>query len=74
MDEKNALVVFEGQQIRRIWHNEEWWFSIIDVMGILTETDRTRKYWSDLKTKLVEEGFEVSEKIGQLRCLTEKSR
>ena len=74
MDEKNALVVFEGQQIRRIWHNEEWWFSIIDVMGILTETDRTRKYWSDLKTKLVEEGFEVSEKIGQLRLMAEDSK
>ena len=67
MEKDMALAVFQGQNIRRIWHNEEWWFSVVDVIGILTESERARKYWSDLKTKLIEEGFELSEKIGQLK-------
>ncbi len=69
MEKGNALVVFQGQNIRRVWHNDEWWFSVVDVIGILTESERARKYWSDLKTKLLEEGSEVSEKIGQLKLL-----
>ena len=71
MESNNALVVFEGNKVRRIWFNTEWWFSIVDIVGILTQTERCRKYWSDLKVKLVEEGFEVSEKIGQLKILAE---
>jgi len=51
-----------------VWHQDRWFFSVIDVIAILTESDRARKYWSDLKTKLIEEGYvEVSEKIGQLK-------
>jgi DNA-damage-inducible protein D len=66
--ENLSLTLFEGVTIRKIWHNNEWYFSIIDVIGILTETDRPRKYWSDLKKKLAIEGFkETSEKIGQLK-------
>ncbi|MBN2459165.1 phage antirepressor protein [Candidatus Woesearchaeota archaeon] len=69
MDEKNnkELVVFQDKKIRRIWHNGEWFFSVVDVVEALTESDRARKYWSDLKAKLIDEGFELSEKIGQLR-------
>ena len=72
--ESPALVVFQGNKIRRIWFSEEWWFSVVDVIGVLTETARARKYWSDLKTKLVEEGFEVSEKIGQLKLMAEDGK
>ncbi|MFT4297748.1 MAG: Bro-N domain-containing protein [Candidatus Woesearchaeota archaeon] len=61
------LVVFQNKKIRRIWFNDEWWFSIIDIIGVLTQTDRARKYWSDLKSKLQDEGFQLSEKIGQLK-------
>ncbi len=53
--------------IRRTWFNDEWWFSIIDIVEALTESQRPRKYWNDLKKKLSDEGFEVSEKIGQLK-------
>ena len=74
MEEKKALVVFEGKDIRRIWFNDEWWFSVVDVIGVLTQTDRARKYWSDLKFKLTEEGFEVSEKIGQLKLMAEDGK
>src|SRR3989338_7745281 len=74
MEEKSALVVFQDKQIRRIWFNDEWWFSVVDVIGTLTESDRARKYWSDLKTKLIEEGFEVSAKIGQLKLMAEDGK
>jgi DNA-damage-inducible protein D len=58
----------KGAPVRRVLHNGEWWFSIVDIIGALAGTDRARKYWSDLKRKLIEkEGFsELSEKIGQL--------
>ena len=62
-----SLIVFQGKGIRRTWFNDEWWFSVVDIIGALTESDRARKYWSDLKVKLVEQGFELSEKIGQLK-------
>ncbi|OIO51658.1 MAG: hypothetical protein AUJ11_01590 [Parcubacteria group bacterium CG1_02_44_65] len=63
-----SLAIFEGKRIRKIIHNNEWWFSVIDVVEILTGSDRARKYWNDLKKKLKEEGYnEVSEKIGQLK-------
>ena len=66
--ESNKLIVFEDKSIRRIWHNEEWWFAIVDVASVLTESSRPRKYWSDLKKKLNEEGFiQLSEIIGQLK-------
>ena len=62
------LAVFEGKRIRKILHQGEWWFSIIDVVEVLVGGDRPRKYWSDLKQKLATEGYvEVSEKIGQLK-------
>lgn len=62
------IAVFKGKQVRKIIHNNEWWFSIIDVVEALTGTERPRKYWNDLKKKLIKEGyFEVSEKIGQLK-------
>ncbi len=70
MDKDKALVVFQDKKIRRVWHNGEWWFSIVDIIEALTESERARKYWSDLKVKLAEEGFELSEKIGQLKLLS----
>jgi prophage antirepressor-like protein len=62
------IALFRGKQIRKTLYQKEWWFSVVDVVGILSESDRPRKYWSDLKKKLITEGFsEVSEKIGQLK-------
>src|SRR3989338_6367378 len=69
-DSDKALVVFQGKKIRRTWFNDEWWFSVVDIVGALTESDRARKYWSDLKKKLTEEGFELSAKIGQLKFVS----
>ncbi len=72
--EQKALVAFEGKNIRRIWHNEEWWFSIIDVVGILTDSSIPKRYWSDLKTKLQEEGFEAYDKIVPLKLPAEDGK
>lgn len=62
------IAVFRGKEIRKTIHNDEWWFSIVDVVEALTGSERPRKYWSDLKKKLFEEGYDqLSEKIGQLK-------
>jgi len=65
---ENHIALFKGKTIRKTIYQKEWWFSVIDVIEALTGTDRPRKYWSDLKKKLTNEGYtEVSEKIGQLK-------
>lgn len=66
---KNKIAIFEGSKIRREWDDkkEKWYFSVVDIISVLTKTDRPRKYWADLKRKLKSEGSEVSEKIGQLK-------
>ena len=71
-----AIKLFEEKQVRNIWNEaeEKWYFSIIDVIQILTESDRPRKYWSDLKSKLKKEGSELSEKIGQLKMQAEDGK
>ena len=66
MDEKNKLVVFQDKKIRRIWHNDEWYFSVVDVVAVLTDSSIPKRYWSDLKIKLKEEGFELYDFIVQL--------
>jgi prophage antirepressor-like protein len=67
-EEHNKIVVFQEKQIRRVWHNEEWWFSVIDVVEVLTGSPRPRKYWNALKKKLTEEGFvQLSQFLGQLK-------
>ena len=67
-ENQDKLVVFQDKNIRRTWHNEEWWFSIQDVIEAVTGTNRVRKYWNDLKKKLKDEGFnELSDFIGQLK-------
>jgi hypothetical protein len=66
---QDAIKIFEDKKVRTLWDEEQgkWYFSIIDVIEILTNSDRSRKYWNDLKTKLKKEGSELSEKIGQLK-------
>ena len=68
---KDNIKIFEERKVRTIWdeETEDWYFSIIDVVEVLTDTDRPRKYWNDLKKKLLKEGSELSEKIGQLKIL-----
>ncbi len=66
--ETTKIAVFKGREVRKTIHNNEWWFSITDIIEALTGNERSRKYWNDLKNKLIKEGYsEVSEKIGQLK-------
>ncbi len=76
MKKQDAIKIFEDKKVRTLWdeEQEEWYFSIIDVIEILTNTDRPRKYWSDLKAKLKKEGSELSEKIGQLKMAAEDGK
>ncbi|HUW07896.1 MAG TPA: Bro-N domain-containing protein [Williamwhitmania sp.] len=76
MTKETAIKLFEQKQIRSVWkeEDEQWYFSIIDVIEVLTGTDRPRKYWSDLKAKLQKEGSELSEKIGQLKLAAEDGK
>jgi hypothetical protein len=69
MVKKTKIQLFEEKQVRTIWDEEKetWYISIVDVIEALTGSDRPRKYWSDLKIKLKNEGSELSEKIGQLK-------
>ena len=61
--------LFEGKEIRSAWDSEkeEYYFSVVDIVGALTNSERARKYWNDLKIKLNQEGSQLSEKIGQLK-------
>jgi len=65
----NKIAVFEDKKIRRLFHKDEWYFSVIDVIDVLTESSNPRRYWSDLKIQLAEkEGFnQLYEKIVQLK-------
>lgn len=66
---KNELKLFEDKKIRTVWDDlrEEWYFSVVDIIAVLTESAVPRRYWSDLKRKLGAEGSELYEKIVQLK-------
>ncbi len=71
--ENNMIKLFENKKVRALWdeEKEEWFFSIIDVVEVLTESNNPRRYWSDLKNKITndEGGDELYEKIVQLKML-----
>ena len=67
-DKHQQLAVFQEKNIRRTWHKDEWWFSVVDVVEAVTDSSIPRRYWSDLKKKLTQEGyFKLYEKIVQLK-------
>ena len=69
MAQEEAIKLFEGKQVRYVWDDEKekYFFSIVDVIQVLTDSPRPRKYWNALKTKLQAEGSEVSQNMGQLK-------
>ncbi len=66
--------LFEGKEIRSVWDSEkeDYYFSVVDVISVLTESPRPRKYWNALKTKLDNEGSQLSSKLGQLKLKSQK--
>jgi len=68
MDKDDALVVFQDKKIRRVWHNEEWFFSVVDVVAALTESSDAKDYWYRLKKREMEScGVELSTFCRQLK-------
>ena len=72
MEQNHSIKLFEDKRVRVQWDssNEKWYFSIVDVIEILTGSSIPRRYWSDLKIKLNGEGFESYEKIVQLKLVS----
>jgi len=71
MTNKYSIRFYKDKEVRAIWdeENSKWWFSAVDVVWILSWSNRPRKYWSDLKSRLKSEDFELSAKIGQLKMM-----
>jgi hypothetical protein len=72
MKKQNSIVLFNQKQVRRLWDDEKelWYFSVIDIIEILTDSSIPKRYWSDLKRKLKNEGSEVYENIVHLKMLS----
>jgi len=72
MHHKISIRFYNNKEVRAIWdeENSKWWFSVVDVVSAITESPRPRKYWNTLKTKLKQEGNELSSKIGQLKLMS----
>lgn len=72
MVKQNAIKVFEEKRVRTLWDSEteEWYFSVVDVVAVLTESENPRRYWSDLKRKLAKEGSQLYAEIVQLKMLS----
>ncbi len=69
MKEENTIKIFEDRKVRTLWdvEKEKWYFSIADVIGILTDSPNSRKYWSVLKTRLKAEGSQLATNCSQLK-------
>ncbi|ATA91957.1 hypothetical protein CGC56_07145 [Capnocytophaga canimorsus] len=69
---ENNIKIFEQKKVRSQWdeQQEKWWFSIVDVIEVLTESPNPRKYWSVLKTRLKKEGSELATNCSQLKMLS----
>ncbi|MDO8618142.1 MAG: BRO family protein [Candidatus Uhrbacteria bacterium] len=76
MKKQPSIVLFEQKEVRRVWNQQKelWFFSIIDIVQILTGSTIPKRYWTDLKRKLHEEGFQLYEKIVQLKFMAQDGK
>ncbi len=72
MEQQNAIKLFDGRKVRTLWdvEAEKWFFSIVDVVGVLTDSPNPRTYWSVLKTRLKREGSQLTTNCSQLKMLS----
>ena len=71
------MILFQNQTIRRVWHNGQWYFSVVDVVGVLSvnvDYLKSRKYWNKLSQRLREEGSEVVTKCHRLKLLSKDGK
>jgi len=71
-EDRKQIAIFKGKQIRRVWDEvkEKWYFSVVDVVAALSGSSIPKRYWSDLKRKLLLEGSQMYEKIVHLKLLS----
>jgi len=76
MTTNNKIALFEQKQIRKIWHNDQWFFSVIDIIYVLTNSKNSKDYWYKMKIRVKEEdGFEPSTICRQFKLLaTDRKR
>lgn len=74
MEEQNKIIVFQEKQIRRVWHKEEWWFSVVDVIEVLTESSKANRYWADLKKRSSNEAGQPFAFCEQLKMVAADGR
>ena len=67
--EENKLALFEGKEIRKNWHNKDWYFSVVDIITVLTESVDSTAYWRKLKQRLKAEGNETVTNCHALKML-----
>src|SRR5947208_2094625 len=66
-----SVALFQERSVRRVWYQERWYFSVVDIIAILTESPNARRYWSDLKRKLTAEGYDqLYDTIVQLKMMS----
>ena len=67
---ESKIAVFKGKKVRRTIHNNEWWFSVVDVIRVLTDSDNPRDYWFKMKTRVKsDDGIELSTICRQLKLI-----
>ena len=64
-----SIRFYNDCEVRALWDeaNAQWWFSIVDIVGVITESPNPRKYWSVLKSRLKKEGNELTTRCSQLK-------
>lgn len=72
MEKENSIKIFQNKEISTVWNSEkeDWYFSVVDVVSVLTDSENPRKYWSVLKTRLKAEGSEVTTNCSQLKMMS----
>ena len=75
MEQDKSLIVFQDKSIRRTWYNNEWWFSVVDVIGALTESVDSKDYWYKMKVREKESSkIELSTICRQLKLIAEDNK
>lgn len=72
MEKDKNIKLFQNKEIATVWNSEEedWYFSVVDVVDVLTNSENPRKYWSVLKTRLKTEGSELTTNCSQLKMMS----
>ena len=75
MSDINQIAVFEDKNIRRLWHQEDWWYSVVDVVRALTDSSDSKDYWYKMKIRVrMDDGFELSTICRQLKLIAEDGK